>query len=324
MKKIVTIGGGTGSFTILSGLKTLGDVSISAIVSMADDGGSTGELRDELGVLPSGDVRQCLVALSFHTDTVRELINYRFGAGGLAGHSFGNLFLAALEKVTGNFVKGVEVASDILKVSGRVIPVTENSAKLIIELKDGSIIKGENKINHADFAQRGIKKIYYKPDVLLNGSARKAILEADYIILGPGNYYCSVIPNLIVNGFKNTLKKSRAKIIFPVNLTNKHGHNKGWTVSRYVENIEGYLGRKVDIILINSKKPNKEQMEAYELEEGEGVVISDDTKDKRIIRADIISSKVYKRKKADKFSVVRGFIRHDPKKLADLIAKIIK
>ena len=148
MKNIVTIGGGTGSFTILSGLKNLPDVSLVALVSMADDGGSTGVLRDELGVLPPGDVRQCLVALSEHSDIVRKLINYRFEEGTLRGHSFGNIFLAALEKVTGDFVKGVEVASEILKVKGRVIPVTSNKATLSILLKNEEMIEGENKINH--------------------------------------------------------------------------------------------------------------------------------------------------------------------------------
>src|ERR1035437_4314637 len=124
MKNIVTVGGGTGSYTVLSGLKNLPDVSLTAIVSMAYDGGSTGVLMDELGVLPPGDVRQCLVALSEHSDIVRKLMNYRFSEGTLKGHSFGNIFLAALEKVTGDFVKGVEIASEILKVNGNVIPTT--------------------------------------------------------------------------------------------------------------------------------------------------------------------------------------------------------
>src|SRR3989338_1741596 len=125
MKNIITVGGGTGSYTVLSGLKNIPDISISALVSMADNGGSTGVLRDELGVLPPGDVRQCLVALSDHSDIVRKLINYRFNEGSLLGHNFGNILLAALEKVTGDFIKGVEIASEILKVKGLVIPVTK-------------------------------------------------------------------------------------------------------------------------------------------------------------------------------------------------------
>ena len=207
MKNIVTIGGGTGSYTVLSGLKNIPGISLTALVSMADDGGSTGILRDELGVLPPGDVRQCLVALSEHSDIARKLMNYRFGAGTLKGHSFGNIFLATLEKVTGNFIEGVEVASEILKVRGRVIPITDNKAKLSILLKNGELIEGENKINHSNLEDFGIEKVFYKNKVKLNENAEQAILEADYIILGPGNYYCSIVPNLIVNGFQKAILK---------------------------------------------------------------------------------------------------------------------
>ncbi|MEK9181423.1 MAG: gluconeogenesis factor YvcK family protein, partial [Patescibacteria group bacterium] len=188
MKNIVTIGGGTGSYAVLSGLKNIPNISLTALVSMADDGGSTGVLRDELGVLPPGDVRQCLVALSEHSNTVRELMNYRFENGGLKGHSFGNIFLSALEKVTGNFTEGVEIASEILKIKGAVIPITRNKATLAIKLLNGKIIEGENKINHSEIQKIGIEKIFYKNKVKLNRNAKKAILEADYIILGPGNY----------------------------------------------------------------------------------------------------------------------------------------
>lgn len=287
MKNIVTVGGGTGSYTVLSGLKNLENISITALVSMADDGGSTGVLRDELGVLPPGDVRQCLVALSEHSDVVRELMNYRFENGGLSGHSFGNIFLAALEKVTGDFVKGVEIASEILKVKGNVIPVTKNKAQLSILLSDGTLIEGENKINLSDLQAISIEKIFYKNNVKLNENARRAIKKADYIILGPGNYYCSIIPNLIVNGFKEVIGKSKARTILPINLTNKQGHTKNWKASDYVKDIELYLGKSVDIILINNQKPSKEQIERYKFQEGDGVLIIDDLNDKRIIRKDL-------------------------------------
>lgn len=184
MKNIVTVGGGTGSYTILSGLKNLPGIFLTALVSMSDDGGSTGILRDELGVLPPGDVRQCLVALSEHSDIVRELMNYRFNEGTLKGHSFGNIFLAALEKVTGDFVKGVEIASEILKVNGKVIPITSDKAELTITLLNGKILDGENKIQDANTQNVGIKDIFYKNGVKLNKHARETILKADYIILG--------------------------------------------------------------------------------------------------------------------------------------------
>ncbi|MEK7080846.1 MAG: gluconeogenesis factor YvcK family protein [Patescibacteria group bacterium] len=323
MKHIVTVGGGTGSYTVLFGLKHLSRVSLTALVSMADDGGSTGVLRDELGVLPGGDVRQCLVALSEHSDIVRELINYRFSGGTLKGHSFGNIFLAALEKVTGDFVKGVEVASEILKVKGVVIPVTNNKAKLSMLLKNGTLIEGENKINHLDIQDVGIKRIFYKKDVQLNENAKRAILEADYIILGPGNYYCSLVPNLIVSGFKEAIGESKAQIILPINLTNKQGHTKHWKASNYVKDMELYLGKAVDIILVNNEAPSKKQIEHYKLQEGDGVLVEDDLKDKRVIREALLSHSFVAHSKADNLRDTRSFIRHDSEKLANCIKKII-
>jgi len=324
MKKIVTVGGGTGSYTVLSGLKTLPDVSLTAIVSMADNGGSTGVLRDELGVLPPGDVRQCLVAMSKHSEIVRELIDYRFTEGKLAGHSFGNILLAALEKVTGSFVEGVEIASEILKVRGKVIPVTREKAELSALLQSGDIVDGVVNVDAADFMHLGLKKIFYKKDVKLNKSARVSIQKADYIIIGPGNFYCSVIPNLIVDGFKNIVAKSKAKIIFPVNLTNKHEHTKNWEAGDYVRNLESYLGRKVDLILINTEKPSKEQIERYKLEEGSGVIVKDDLiKDPRVVRESLISHSFFTYSEADAKQNIRSFIRHDSEKLAKCINKII-
>src|SRR3989338_4683222 len=322
-KKIVTISGGTGHYALLTGLKRC-PFEITAIITMADDGGSTGVLRDELGVLPPGDVRQCLVALSEHSDIVRKLMSYRFENGGLAGHNFGNIFLAALEKVTGSFATGVEIASEILKVRGGVIPVTKDMAKLSIMLSDGELLEGENNIQNADLKKRGVKNIFYKNEVNLNENAKRAILSADYIILGPGNYYCSVVPNLIVNGFKDTTNKSKAKIIFPVNLRNKLEHTSGWKVSDYVKDIEKYLEKKVDYILVNDEKPSTEQTKLYELEEGKGVLVEDDLTDERVVRGKLLSTLIVKPEYDEKMQATRGFIRHDSKKLAECIKKIIR
>ncbi len=324
MKKIVTIGGGTGSFTILSGLKNISDVDLTAIVSMADDGGSTGVLRDELGVLPPGDIRQCLVALSEHTDVVRRLMSYRFAEGGLAGHSFGNILLAALEKVTGNFAEGVAVASDILKVRGTVLPVTQDNTILLVELEDGTIFHGENAINHTDMQAAGIKRLYYEACVTLNSRVEIVLGEADVIIIGPGNYYCSVLPNLVVPRMIEVLQHTPAKIIFPVNLTNKKGHTEHWKVSDYVHNLETILKRKVDIILINNNQPSKEQVNAYALEEGDGVMVIDDmNNDSRTVRAPLLSNQVIEKDKSDTIAHSRSFIRHDSTLFASAIEKLI-
>lgn len=324
MKHIVTVGGGTGSYTVLSGLKHLEDVSLTALVSMADDGGSTGVLRDELGVLPPGDVRQCLVALSEHSDIVRKLMNYRFSAGALSGHNFGNIFLAALEKVTGNFAEGVEVASKILKVKGKVIPITNDKAELSILLSGGKIFEGENKIDQANLQDGDIEKIFYKNNVDLNKRAKSAILKADFIIIGPGNFFCSLIPNLIVKDFKEIIHESKAKIILPINLTNKQGHTMHWKASDYLREIERYLEKPVDIILVNNEAPSAEQIEHYKLKEGDGVLINDDLHDTRVVREPLLSHLFVAQDEGDNLKDMRSFIRHDSSKLENSLAKIIK
>lgn len=323
MKNIVTVGGGTGSYTVLSGLKNVPNISISALVSMSDDGGSTGVLRDELGVLPPGDVRQCLVALSEHSDIVRKLMNYRFSEGTLSGHNFGNIFLAALEKVTGDFVHGVEVASGILKVKGSVVPVTADKAELVVELADGAKVEGQAAITETNILERGLRRIFYKNPVKLTEKAEQAILNSDYIIIGPGDFYSSIVPNLIVEGFGKAIGASRAKIIMPVNLTNKQEHTKNWKTSDYLKNVEKYLGKEVDFILVNNEPPSKEQIERYKLEEGDGVLVEDDLgNDPRVIRQSLLSHAIVLEAKADK--VKRSFIRHDSLKTAKCIEDIIQ
>jgi uncharacterized cofD-like protein len=320
VKKIITIGGGTGSYTVLRGLKMYGDIDLVAIVSMADDGGSTGMLRDELGVLPPGDVRQCLVALSEHTETVRSLINYRFEEGALAGHSFGNIFLAALEKVAGSFVRGVEVASDILKIKGKVVPVTEDRATLSFTLKDGTILLGENSINHADIQSVGVATYGFERPVGISVTARDAIIGADIIIIGPGNLYCSIIPNLIVTGFKEAVALSAAKIVLPINLTNKKGHSEKFSVKDYVLLVESFLEKKVDYVIYNSEVPSEEQVSKYSLQEGENVLVMNDmVDDSRIVLAKLLSHDAVNLSKADILQDERSFIRHDSTKLAEVL-----
>lgn len=324
MKNIVTIGGGTGSYTVLSGIKNIPGISISAIVAMTDDGGSTGVLRDELGVLPPGDVRQCLVALSEQSEIVRKLMTYRFSTGGLKGHNFGNIFLAGLEKVTGSFVDGVEIASDILKVKGKVIPVTDRVATLNATLADGTVLNGENEINHHDVDVNTIKKLKTSTSARINPHAKKAILEANFIFIGPGNHYCSIIPNLIVPGVSVALKQTKAKIIYIVNLTNKKGHTLGWQTGDYLKNLEKYMGRKCDFILINNQKPNKEQLQVYEKQEGGSVMVKNDLiKDRRVIEVPLISKKIVRFDKSDIIAKTRSLIRHDSALIQKTLAKII-
>ena len=326
-KKIVTIGGGTGSFMLLTGLKKY-QADLSAIVSMADDGGSTGVLRDELGVLPPGDVRQCLVALSDSSLVLRNLLNYRFEEGGLKGHSFGNLFLSALEKISGSFSGGVEEAMRILNVRGQVIPVTNQDAKLFLELKDGKILEGENEINHSSFTDKEVKKIYFGSKVNANKKALQCIKEADIIVIGPGNHYCSILPNLLIKEFSQAIKVSKAKVVYNCNLTNKKGHTDGFDVDDYVEFINKFIGSdRVDYVTFNTKKPGKRLMEKYEKQEGGNFMIDFSVKKNtgrkfKVIKGDFILNGEARYSKADTLASTRSFIRHDSGKLAKIIMLI--
>jgi len=317
MKKVVVIGGGTGNFAVLSGLRSY-PVDISAVVSMADDGGSTGILRDELGVLPPGDVRQCIVALSNSSTLMRSLMNYRFENGGLGGHSFGNLLLSALEKVTGSFEKAVEEVGKIMVIKGKVIPVTTHEARLKMVLKNRRVLEGEREIYLSQEIEEGYKSIYLEPYPEANPHAITAIEEADVIIIGPGGLHTSIIPNLLVEGVSDAIANSRARKVFVSNLMNRKGQTTGYTVSRYLDELLKYFGKDVfDFIIVNKQLPPDELINIY-AEEGE--LVSNDIKDKRIIEANLLGEL---RELPKKDLMKRNLIRHDPHKLAQEIVGII-
>ena len=323
MKKIVTIGGGTGSFMLLSGLRRY-SVALSAIVSMTDDGGSTGVLRDELGVLPPGDVRQCLVALSDSPEILRKLINYRFEEGGLAGHSFGNLFLSALEKVTGNFSEAVMEASHILNVKGEVIPVTVSDTNLFLELRNGKLLRGEDEINQdMKIEQIGVDRIFLDPKPRANPSAIERLLKADLIVIGPGNHYCSVIPNLLVPGIPEAIQESRAKVVYNGNLVSKRWHTDGFMLEDYVESIDRLLGgSRIDYATYNTRLPSEYLLTKYAHEavltgrRSGGRMIGDRCS---VIEGDFLDVHPVKYSRADKIAATRAFIRHDAKKLSRVL-----
>lgn len=328
MKKIVTIGGGTGSFTLLSGLKKY-PIELSAIVSMADDGGSTGVLRDELGVLPPGDVRQCLVALSDSSEKLRELMNYRFEEGGLSGHSFGNLFLSALEKIEGGFIDGVAEAAKILNVKGEVIPVTGVDTSLKVELRDGQVLSGEHEINTSlTVGKTGIKKLFLSPRAKANPRAVEALLAADLIIIGPGNHYCSILPNLLVGGIPEAIRRSEATVVYNCNLVNKRGHTDGYTLDEYVSEIDSFLGGPcVDFVTFNTHVPDKRVLKRYN-EESSALVsfIPDRVQNRhyRVLQADLLNRKSVRFSIADKIAQSRSFIRHDTEKLAKVLVMLLE
>ncbi len=326
MKKVVTIGGGTGSFMLLSGLKKY-PLDIAAIVSMADDGGSTGQLRDELGVLPPGDVRQCLVALADESEKLRELMNYRFNEGSLEGHSFGNLFLSALEKTEGSFLKGVEEASKILKIRGEVVPVTGTDTDLMVILSDGTELTGEHEINtNEQVLQKGIKKVFLAPEARANEVAVQKILEADMVVIGPGNHYCSIVPNLLVKGIPEALQQTKAKVVYNSNLVNKKGHTTGYTVERYAAEINRFIGAdRLDYVVFNTEVPDASLVEYYK-EEGEVLTMvekEDHAGRYQIVEADILQQSKVEKQQGDTIGAVRSYIRHDHDKLAKVLINIL-
>ncbi|MCH9612313.1 MAG: Gluconeogenesis factor [Chlamydiia bacterium] len=316
--KVCTIGGGTGNFVVLRGLKQF-PIDISAIVSMADDGGSTGILRDELGVLPAGDVRQCMVALSDSSFLMRNLMNYRFENGGLSGHSFGNLFLSALEKVTGSFERAVEEVGRILNIQGKVIPVTTQQVRLRMVLKNRKLLEGEKQIYLSKEIDKGYQSIYLEPYPKANPHAISEIMEADAVVIGPGGLHTSLIANLLVDGVADALLETRAKKIFVVNLMNRKGQTTGYQVSDYVAEMSKYLGRDAfDHIIVNRQLPPKELIEVYR-EEGE--LVCNDMEDPRVELADLLGAPEVT---CPSDLLRRNLIRHDSNALAEKLMEILE
>lgn len=323
MKKVVTIGGGTGTFTVLTGLKEY-PVELTAIVTMADDGGSTGRLRDEFGVLPPGDLRQCLVALSEADTVMRKLFNYRYQNGELTGHNFGNIFISTLEKVTGSLDKALDMIGEILTIRGRVVPVTLSQVHLMTELRNGKKLDGESELSSYQLVSKfGIKKMYLTPKPVANPKAIRAIKEADLIIVGPGNLYGSLLPNFLVGGIGKALRASKAKKVYVANLMNKHGHTDGFQVADYVRVLEKAIGKEgvFETIVYNTRKPAQALLRKY-ADEGDPVSTDLGFGDsaREVIGLDLLSQDLAKTPHKDMLR--RTLIRHDSHKLAKVLSDL--
>lgn len=321
-KKFVVIGGGTGTYTVLSGLKKISH-QITAVVTMMDSGGSSGRLRDEFGQLPTGDIRQALVALSNDSSVMRQLFNYRYEKGeGLQGHSFGNLFLTALAEVTGGMENALQEAGRILNIKGSVLPVTLSNSNLVAEYENGLIVKGENDIDVPKHdGKLHITKLSLESEAVPFEKTLAAIGQADLIILGPGDIYTSLIPNLVVPKVADAICNSKAKKVYVVNLMTKFGQTYNFKASNFVAEIEKYLGKCLDFVLINNKELPKEIIERYKAENDSPV--EDDLNDSnyKVIREDLLATEPIERKAGDVLQ--RSLIRHDSEKLAKTIAEII-
>ena len=318
-QKVVTIGGGSGQFALLSGLRDLEGIEITAVVSMADSGGSTGRLRDELGILPPGDVLKCILALSPHHDIARIIFLKRFIKDSrLQGHNAGNMLLTMLSQYTGSFPTGVQALAEILEAKGTILPVTIDKATLVAELTDGSHIYGETAIDIPRGTQREkIRNVFLVPhhsdSISVYPSVIEAINNANYIIIGPGDLFTSIIPNLIVPGVKEALQETSAKILYIINIMTKFGETHNFTGPDFVRKLEECIERQVDGIIYNAEKPDKKLMEQYMEQKAEFVEIdeSDDCWGNRTIYA------------SNMIDIAGSIVRHNSKKLALLIQEII-
>lgn len=326
---IVIVGGGTGSYVLASGLADA-PVHISMLMTMVDDGGSNRVIRDEFGLLPTSGIRQAIVALSKNKTVLRKLFTYRYHQGGknLDGMTFGNLFMAAMADITGSQKKGINETCRLLQVKGDIIPISYDDVRLVATYEDGSEAVGEHKIDMPTHSGLKIKELKTTPIAKINPDAKKAILEADLIILGPGDFYTNTIANLIIEGVVPALKNSRGKKLFIANLMDSRSETPGYKLSNFFEDLDKYMQTDlIDYVLVNNNNDfSKSALKAYAKENT--FPIEDDLKSEninskvKIVRTDLLSDKTPKKEKGDVLR--RSMIRHDSDKLRDAILKLLK
>ena len=310
--KIAAIGGGTGLSTMLKGLKLHTD-KITAIVSVADDGGSSGVLREDRGMLPPGDVRNCIAALTDLDPLYGDLLNYRFSDGVFGGHTLGNMMLAAINDMSENFGEAVSKLCRLIGISGKVVPVSNESLTLGARLRDGSVIYGESNIGERTNTEIPIERVFIEPrDAKPIESAIRAVNEADIIVLGPGSLYTSVIPNLLVNGMTEAVMNSPAKKVYVCNIMTQPGETDGYTAVDHLEALERHSARGIaDYIVVNDSVIPQSVQSVYKEENSEPVI--DDT-DRLNGRVGILHGNL--------FLVKDGQIRHNFIRLARGIVRL--
>ncbi|MDO4749758.1 MAG: YvcK family protein [Eubacteriales bacterium] len=311
--RTVAIGGGTGLSTMLRGLKKY-TANLTAIVTVADDGGGSGVLREELGMLPPGDIRNCLQALANTEPTMEALLAYRFREGSLAGQSFGNLFLAALNDMCDGFDEAVRRMSEVLAITGRVLPVTNTDVRLIAEFEDGAVIPGESHIaGYKHRTDSRIRRVRLEPEASALPACLEAIRDAELIVLGPGSLYTSVIPNLLVGGVAEALSRSRAVKVYVLNVMTQDGETEKYTASDHIRALREHGGEGLfDFCLANSTPIPDAALEAYRLEGAEPTVLDVELVESlgiTLTRAPIVVCK-------------DRLVRHDPAALAEAILRL--
>jgi uncharacterized cofD-like protein len=314
-KRVTIIGGGTGSFQVLLGLRAYEDLSLTSIVTMTDSGGDSGRLRDEFGVLPPGDIRRCLLALSEETELMRSLFDFRFADEPLRGRHFGNLFFLVLTKMLGSEKQAVAAIGKILKIKGSVLPVSWDNVHLCAELADGRVVLRECNIDKPLHDPKiPIRRVYLEPPAKANPEALQAIAESDYVVLAPGDLFTSTIPNLLVEGVPEALRAARAPLVYVLNLMTKQGETNGYTAAQHVEQIARYGGRAPDAALVHRGPIAPDMMMRYRAEAAEAVALDEERLrafGTRLIRAADIMSPTSK-------------ARHDPARTASALREIFE
>ena len=317
--KVTTIGGGSGQYSLLSGLRDLDEIDITSIVSMVDSGGSTGRLRDELGILPPGDVLKCLLALSPQREIARTLLLRRFEKDKrLKGHNAGNMLLTMLSRYTGSFPTGIQALGEILNVRGAILPVTTDRATLVAELTDGTRIFGESAIDIPRGGQPSkIKDVYLVPHhsghIKAHSPVIDAIKDSDFIIIGPGDLFTSILSNIVVPGIKNAIQETKATIVYVVNIMTKFGETHNYSCIDFIQKLEEGIGRKVQIAVCNRTRPEDSILAEYRKQEAEFVEFIEDQQFWR-------GRKLYL---VDLLDTSGSIVRHDSEKLARLIREVI-
>jgi len=325
MKKlnVVVIGGGTGTFPVVTALKSL-DINISTVTAVSDSGGSTGRIRDEFGFPPVGDLRQSLAALANPRgqEWIQKILLYRFSKGsGLKGHNLGNLILTALQDMTKDTTKSLEIAEKVFHLTGTVIPVTTSNVNLKIHYTDGSSEIGEHILDKEEASPKKINKISLVPSCKLNPIAYTAITQADYIIIGPGDHYASILSSLVAHETKKAFRESKAKIIYISNLMTRRTQTHNMSIKDHLNEIEKAVDKKANYIVINNSKIPSNILNIYAKSQ-EFPVKNDLKEDDRIIVANLLLNQVVKKDKND--TAHRSFLRHDADKLKVVLNKILK
>ncbi|MDO8598840.1 MAG: YvcK family protein [bacterium] len=321
MKRIVTIGGGTGQFGLLSGLKAIPDIDITAVVTMADSGGSSGVLRTERGALPPGDVLRCLLALATADDDVVQLFQYRLAdGGGVGGHTLGNLVLTGAAERKESFLGGIETVAKLLQPRGRVLPVTTDRVQLRARLEDGTVLQNEHDIDcPTDEARSRIVEVWLEPEAEPFPDVLDAFRSADAVVVGPGDLFTSIIPNVLVREVPDALRETPGQLVFVVNAMTKRGETDEYSARDFVLAFERYVGRAVNVVVCNTQAPDPDVLARYQ-REGANVVdaivgnhtpVTSDCRweDRRIVPFPLLAD--------------GPFARHDPMKLAHVIRALL-